>query len=344
MKPILQPIIFLTLLCLLLTSCQFSLAYVPEEFYQIPRQLPPSVKEALPEGLTFIRAERTGESLGALFQENASSFKVYIYHAQGTAYVLDCISAPLPKLGTTPNIGVAGADTLYLMYQENHPWYCATFKRTLQGKWQLCTVQTSHDWYYFYDGGLCGYIDGCKHYLPGKVDLNLDLAAIDAASIPATLFEAAKLVDTTGWAMIALDKKTPFLTLYSEPGETAASLGQYVQGVPVQILEDLGQWVRVSIGEREGYLKAAFLVKGEAMLNISSKTFEKCIIEGKMEEGVALHALPSINSPVLGHLSDSDLFYWVRILGIADDEWYHILQDDGQSGYAQMKYFWDGNG
>ena len=81
------------------------------------------------------------------------------------------------------------------------------------------------------------------------------------------------------------------------------------------------------------------------MVQIEPAFWGKGIAEEKMPEGIILYAKPNKNAETLGVLDGSNTYNWnMHIIGIVDDEWYHILCDDGLYGYAETKFFSEGNG
>ncbi len=346
----------LVMLCPLFVPCHIADAWTAEEYYESVSQLPESVKNSLPIEKSFEYGIRTGAGLFTLLDTGDNTRQVYLFRGQGKSadpsqdiYWLECQSAPLPFLGTTASIGSSGSDTLYLLYWENNPWYCATFERDAKGQWKLVGVQTSTTFYHKNAFGVYGEVQGpggkedTLRYLPGNLDV--DLSTVDVSKIPATLETATEMIDTSGCAMIRTAKAGRLAGLYAKPRTTALLLGEYCQGTPVSVLDNMGKWSRVSIAGTEGYLETAHLVFGAAMVQIEPAFWGKGIAEEKMPEGIILYAKPNKNAETLGVLDGSNTYNWnMHIIGIVDDEWYHILCDDGLYGYAETKFFSEGNG
>ena len=337
------------MLCIFFVPCHIAYAWTAEEYYESVSQSPESVRNSLSMGKGFEFGIRTGAGLFALLDTGDYTRQIYLFRGQSKSadpsediYWLECQSAPLPFLGTTASIGSSGSDTLYLLYWENNPWYCASFERDSEGEWKLVGVQTSTTFYHKNAFGVYGEVQGpggkedTLRYLPGNLDV--DLSTVDVSKIPATLETATEKIDTSGCAMIRTAKAGAAGRLIRQSKNNRAFVGRVLPGTPVSVLDNIGKWSRVSIAGTEGYLETVHLVFGAAMVQIEPAFWGNGIAEEKMPEGIILYAKPSKNAEVLGVLDGSDTYSWnMHIIGIVDDVWYHILCDDGLYGYAEAK-------
>ena len=124
------------------------------------------------------------------------------------------------------------------------------------------------------------------------------------------------------------------LNLRAQPAADAKSLGKYYNGAKVIINGDpSAEWVSVSIGNLNGYMKSEFLaVSGTAKADsVQSGMPILCVTtpSGKLN----LRQTPSTSAPSLGAYSDGKL---VTLCGLTD-EWAHVLVD-GQLGFMLRKY------
>ncbi|MCL1964793.1 MAG: SH3 domain-containing protein [Firmicutes bacterium] len=151
------------------------------------------------------------------------------------------------------------------------------------------------------------------------------------------------MIDTDGWAFVKSDKPTDRLHLRTAPSTDAVSIGRYYSGTPVQVLEDQGEWAKVSIAGIQGYMMKKFLAFGQDMLNVERWFPGKHLTEKAAEKGINVYASPDTASAIIGILRGGDGLA-EYILATVGDGWYHVLRGDGLSGYVEAGHFWDGNG
>ena len=329
------------ILCTIILACWPAQAWVPDEWYETLTDLPPSVQTLLSGKSEFVSGVRGGDTIFVLFDEGNNTRRINIFREEGGNFQLECESAPLPRWrDSTASIGCSGGDVFYLIYDGGSVYF--NFGRMYDSAWKLVVVQAS-EIFGFDAVGLYGEISG--QVLCGTI-ANTDLSTLNVAQLPATYAEAIGLVDMAGWALVKSDKPTDRLHLRTAPSTDAASIGRYYSGAPVRILEDLGEWAKVSVVGVQGYMMTQFLAFGQDMLGVERwflSRIGKRLIEEDAEQGVNVYASPDSNSTVMGVLRGNN--HWtVHIIATVGDNWYHILCDDGLSGYVEARHFWDGNG
>ena len=165
-----------------------------------------------------------------------------------------------------------------------------------------------------------------------------DITRIDWSTLPRTLEEAVSRLDRSDWATVSNPNPADRLHLRAEPSRDAASLGKYYNGTPVQVLEQKGDWTKVTIfGCAEGWMMTKYLTFGSAMDEVEPAWPVLFAREG--ESGRMVYRLPDQKSP-RGQACWSQLV----VLGLVGGEWYHVLFDDGLSGYVPQGEWWPGNG
>ena len=165
-----------------------------------------------------------------------------------------------------------------------------------------------------------------------------DITRIDWSTLPRTLEEAVSRLDRSDWATVSNPNPADRLHLRAEPSRDAASLGKYYNGTPVQVLEQKGDWTKVTIfGCAEGWMMTKYLTFGSAMDEVEPAWPVLFAREG--ESGRMVYRQPDQKSP-RGQACWSQLV----VLGLVGDEWYHVLFDDGLSGYVPQGEWWPGNG
>ena len=332
----------LLFLCALVPAHWPAQAWDAEKWYETSTALPASIQEALPKQSAYVCGIGAGDTIFVLLDEGGDIRRVSVFADNGNSYRLECASAPFPRWnGIAPTIGGSG-DTLHVIY-EAVGGASFTFKRMRDHTWKLRTVQAK-DTYSFDAVGL--YENG-EPYLCGSIG-DSDLSAVDVSKLPATYAEAVQKMDTDGWALVKSGKYSDRLHLRTAPSTDAASIGRYYSGTPVRVLAEQGDWAKVSVAGVQGYMLKKFLAFGLDMLNVhrwflSSVGESKTLIVEDAERGVNVHAGPDTGSAIVGVLRESDSFSQY-IIATVGDHWYHILCNDGLSGYVEARHFCDGNG
>jgi len=312
-------------------------AWEAEEWYYTLADLPVSILTALPEQMTYSIGIRGEDTVSLMLNERDGSCRIYIFRKEENGYQLECKSASLADwYGFKAGIGFSG-NMLHLIYDGGGVYF--DFERTHIGIWVLRSFFAG-DSFSINSLGLHRFNTG--QHLYGIVS-NTNLATLDTAKLPASIEDAFALVNTDGWAVVKSDVSTDRLHLRTGPSTNAESIGRYYSGTPVHILEDQGEWAKVSIGGIQGYMMKKYLAYGKDMLNVAQCFPSKFLTEEASEKGVSVYAGPDTNSTSLGTLyGGSGLAQY--ILANVDDDWYHVLCDDGLSGYVETFHFWEGLG
>jgi hypothetical protein len=185
--------------------------------------------------------------------------------------------------------------------------------------------------------------DGKTGSLRGTFDEIL-LSSLDMEHVPFTFEETFPLVNTDGYAIVnvGLKKGAP---LHEKPMFDSALVGTYFTGTPVDILEDWDEWVHASVFGVTGYMMKSDIAFDTDMALVQPYFLPRSIKNENLQWGIDVYLEPDTNSYVVGELdSKDDGWNRVFIIGVKDNEWYHILRSDGLSGYVQEEFFWDGNG
>ena len=126
------------------------------------------------------------------------------------------------------------------------------------------------------------------------------------------------------------------LNLREQPQTGAASLGKYYNGCIVALLSDKSNgWIRVRIGNLEGYMETRYLLL-DAGINSVASAMPTVTIRNSSGTGLNLRENPSKNSATLGLYSNGTS---VRVLGLSEN-WYHV-QVDGKTGFMISSGFSD---
>lgn len=162
-----------------------------------------------------------------------------------------------------------------------------------------------------------------------------DIAAIDWAALPLTRADILAGFDASGWATPCNPNPQDRLHLRSAPRRDAPSLGKYYNGAPVQVLAREGDWTKVDICGREGYMMTAFLAFGQDMLDIPPAVQAYFL----RQEKESLFAVPEAYS------SYDVISVDPTVIGVLGSEWLHVwYPETGQSGFMRADALHPGNG
>ena len=130
-----------------------------------------------------------------------------------------------------------------------------------------------------------------------------------------------------------------------QPNKTAASMGKYYNGTPVRILEDLGEWAKVSIAGIEGYMMQRYLAFGTEMLTVHIAYAELFIKPELYGQTLAVYTLPDAQSEIAGVIPDQGAGREeITVIGLIGDDWLHVICGSGLAGYMPAGMFFPGNG
>lgn len=146
-----------------------------------------------------------------------------------------------------------------------------------------------------------------------------DITQMDWNSLPRAMAEVQAKLDPSGWAMVANPDAADRLHLRLRPEVGAYSLGRYANGTPLQVLSTTRQWVRVSIGGTEGWMKRSYVAEGYAMQGVSS-----ALVVTTVEENAAdrLVYRTAGGGESMAELTPETP---VAVLGMVGEEWCHVL-------------------
>lgn len=330
---------FLAILAVLLC-----LAVLPASAWGPPDYIP---WEDLPEGLrlmldgTFVQALANEDGLWFVLTETPDGYtSLRIFKAADGGYDLQAQSAPLPEMnGKKPAIH-AGYASVTVLYSE---MLLYTFEPDYWGIWRLTAVQGE-------------YTYGCMRYWLMERDAwhghvlyaentSPRLSEFDPELFPPDFGDAANTLNTEGYALVDNPNPADRLHLRAEPDTKAESKGKYYNGTPVYIVEDLGNWAKVSVAGVEGYMMKQYLAAGADMLNVYSAFAELFIKPELAGQDLNVYLLPDGESALAGVSYDRGPGRVnIHVIGIVGEDWVHVITDDGLAGYMPAEDFYPGNG
>ena len=308
--------------------------YIPEE--DLPRRL-----RSMPEGSGFVQALYIDDGYWYILTETADGCRTLrIFKDAGGDFVLQAESAPLPEIsGARPSIH-AGYASVTIMYSEGRLY---GFSPDTDGTWRMSFMQGEtayHSTRYWL----------LEHYAQGSRLLYAEntsplLGAFDPLLYPPDLSDAAKTLNIAGYAMVNNPNPADRLHLRSKPDRNAESLGKYYNGAPVYIQEDLGDWARVSVAGVAGYMMKKFLAVGADMLDVTSAFADLFIRPELAGQELSIYTAPDHESAPAGISYDRGAGrVYIVVIGIAGEDWLHVITADGMAGYMPAEDFYPGNG
>jgi len=232
----------------------------------------------------------------------------------------------------------AGESDLLLDWnQQDHQ---AGFRRTFNGQWRLSwlTCYGENEDLNCYFGLNTGTLMDTDTLRIGV--LPFDLFADDLTTLPCTSEELTAQLDRTGLAVVCNPDPNDRLHLRTKPSREADSLGKFWNGTPVRVLGERDGWCQVEIGtdgRLTGWMLKKYLVTGEKMDQVTPCFSQQILREDEAETKTPIYTDLTLTEQYCTHSS------W-HLMGVVNDWLYVVVTDEGETGYAPMEWFFDGNG
>ena len=293
---------------------------------------------------TVIQSCLQEHTLLMLTEDEQGVRKLHLVTAAASGYDIQTTNE-LPK-GAHLDLGHAGDGSVLIEWTRNvngeTQYYSASFIRLADGAWVLEWVENTIHELFNYSRYFCGL---CMDYNFGSIDGVLigtlkgtNLLETDLDALPQSEEELLSVLDRTGWAKVNNPDPADRLHLRTKPDRNAPSLGKFYNGTPVHVLKEKGDWCQVEIGidgHLVGWMMKEYLTFGSAMDSVQCAFPQKVRLDAYMDH------------PVYTSLKLKDEFRmdgdcWV--IGVAEGDLYVLLNMLGQTAYAPMDWFFDGNG
>lgn len=244
---------------------------------------------------------------------------------------------PLPK-GVWMDSFHAGMEELLLEWNQQH--HQVNFQRTFDGEWKLIwlTCYGEKETLNCSFGLNTGTLMDTDTLRIGV--LPFDLFADDLTALPCTSEELTAQLDRTGLAVVCNPDPNDRLHLRTKPSREADSLGKFWNGTPVRVLNERDGWCQVEIGtdgRLTGWMLKKYLVTGAKMDQVTPCFSQQTLRDDKAETETPIYTDLSLKERYCTHSG------W-ELMGVADDRLYVVVTDEGETGYAPMEWFFDGNG
>lgn len=244
---------------------------------------------------------------------------------------------PLPK-GVWMDSFHAGMEGLLLEWDQQHRQ--VNFQRTFDGEWKLIwlTCYGEKETLNCSFGLNTGTLMDTDTMKVGT--LPFDPFADDLTALPSTLEELNARLDRTKLAVVCNPDPNDRLHLRTKPSREANSLGKFWNGTPVRVLNERDGWCQVEIGtdgRLTGWMLKKYLVTGLKMDQVTPCFSQQTLRDDKAETETPIYTDLSLKERYCTHSG------W-ELMGVADDRLYVVVTDEGETGYAPMEWFFDGNG
>ena len=232
----------------------------------------------------------------------------------------------------------AGESDLLLDWnQQDHQ---AGFRRTFNGQWRLSWLTCygeNEDLNCSFGLNTCTLMDTDTM----KVGtLPFDPFADELTALPSTLEELNARLDRTKLAVVCNPDPNDRLHLRTKPSREADSLGKFWNGTPVRVLGERDGWCQVAIGtdgRLTGWMLKKYLVTGLKMDQVTPCFSQQILREDEAETKTPIYTDLTLTEQYCTHSS------W-HLMGVVNDWLYVVVTDEGETGYAPMEWFFDGNG
>ena len=342
-------------------SPMVSALQVREEYYEnaLPLDIYNAIAGSIGPSCEIIDGYRVDDEEGFVFLllHTLDAYRIYIVKPEGSAWKLSTISEKLPILNnTSPHLYGESSTSFVVEYasflptdDENGAYYCYTFERELDNLWALAsyTVSTYSKGNHYYAYAASAKPDGItvslfsdetaedaqteEYTFYGKYERQLENILL--LQLPDSLQTAALYLNTSNIAMVnnpSVDKR---LHLRNSPSKEGTSIGRYNNGTIVTVLEKTNdEWTKVQIGEAEGYMMDIFLSYGNNIASVALPSAKQSIHASAQNSASSLYSRPLPSAEIVTELPDSTA---VKVLGVVDDEWSHVMLNCGISGYVK---------
>ena len=244
---------------------------------------------------------------------------------------------PLPK-GVWMDSFHAGMEELLLEWDQQH--HQVNFQRTFDGEWKLIWLTC----YGEKETLNCSFgLNTCTLMDTDTMKvgtLPFDPFADELTALPSTLEELNARLDRTDLAVVCNPDPNDRLHLRTKPSREADSLGKFWNGTPVQVLGERDGWCQVVIGtdgRLTGWMLKKYLVTGLKMDQVTPCFSQQILREDEAETKTPIYTDLTLTEQYCTHAS------W-HLMGVVNDRLYVIVTDEGETGYAPMEWFFDGNG
>lgn len=292
----------------------------------------------------IIHSDLQRDTLLLLMEDENGIWRLYIITATQKGYHVETTPA-LPQ-GTYLDLGHAGDGQVIFKWMEkvegDIQHRSASYIRCGDGQWTLVWGMNGLPDNFDYTAYYCGIrYDYCADSTNGISIGTLAgslLTETDLTSLPRNEEEMTASLDQTGWAKVNNPNPADRLHLRVKPDRDSTSLGKFYNGTPVQVIREEGDWCQVMIGtdgRLVGWMMKKYLAFGDQMDDVRCAFPQLDLRNEHKDRRLYASMYMDEETIVEGEL-------WIA--GVAEGNLYVILTSVGQTAYAPMDWFWEGNG
>lgn len=191
------------------------------------------------------------------------------------------------------------------------------------------------------DAGLSAFLRESQEY---KAVLELGTTQLVAAATPDEVEELATLEETAPeavqaeapvqdeWASRVLPKVEEYANIRSEANPDSTLLGKLPKGAMAQVVEQAGEWTKITSGSVTGYVKNEYLAFGEEAKQLAAATCPLMATVNTDSLRIRKEASESAGVATLAGAGES-----YRVLEQGTD-WIKIAYKEGKEGYVAAAY------
>ena len=298
--------------------------------------------DSLTGALSVMALDLHGEELVLMLDRSDGMLILRVATWDGSEYdVQENINVPAGSTLDTAHLEDGETGFWYLRGEDE--WVYVGFHRGSDGRWELASQNNGvlrFSW-----AGVTDASFTLRNLRVGTYPWD-NFWSIDIASLPLDLDGALAFRNTDGWAVVNNPNPEDRLHLRAKPDKGATSLGKFYNGTPVRVLGTQGAWTHVKLGldGLEGWMMTEYLAFGTAMDAVGAAWPELGLTEA--EYAVPVHAVrrePKQNAAVAWEMDTFSIYDWA-IIGVAGDDWYVLMDEQGRVGYVPQAWYSAGNG
>ena len=141
----------------------------------------------------------------------------------------------------------------------------------------------------------------------------------------------SSVLDTDEWAQKAAANVTDYANIRQEGSQESERVGVLPKGAAAQVVEQEGDWTKITSGSVEGYVRSDLLVFGEEAKNLYEESYGS---QGTVTaSSLRVRKEPSMDAGQIGNMKQGSR---VEILG-QEGEWYQVSYGE-DSAYMFAEY------
>ena len=142
----------------------------------------------------------------------------------------------------------------------------------------------------------------------------------------------SSVLDTDEWAQKAAANVTDYANIRQEGSKESERVGVLPKGAAAQVIEQQGDWTKITSGSVEGYIKSEYLAIGDKAAKLADKYGTK--LAKVITTTLKVREERNTECTVLTLVPEDEVFEVVKEY----KDWVKILVDDSTKGYVSKEY------